>query len=237
MSDRLAVLGDREAQVGLLARAGAAGVEAHVVAAVAHRGRRRGGQRREVGGAVDAQVGGQRLRLAVVREVGEQPVGAGVVEAHRRRPGAVGRLLGVQVLEAGQVAAGDDQVHALRVLDVEVAHRLAALVDDPEGEPLGRPRRSSGSSTTTRRPSSATASPRTGSRGGVLGLAGGHLGVLLGFGRVAGSGPIAAPASAPPPNSTASTPANAASLAAALMPSPWRTKCHARSSIRGGGIA
>ena len=43
----------------------------------------------------------------------------------------------MQVLEARQVAAGDDQVHALLVLDVEVAHAGAGLVDDPEREPLG----------------------------------------------------------------------------------------------------
>ena len=40
-------------------------------------------------------------------------------------------LLGrVQVLEAGHVAAHDDEVHALGVLDVEVAHGPAAAVDD-----------------------------------------------------------------------------------------------------------
>ena len=42
----------------------------------------------------------------------------------------------MQVLEAGQVAAGDDQVHALLVRDVEVAHGLAVVVDDPERERL-----------------------------------------------------------------------------------------------------
>ena len=40
----------------------------------------------------------------------------------------------MEVLEARQVAAGDDQVHALGVLDVEVAHRLAAVVDDAEAQ-------------------------------------------------------------------------------------------------------
>ncbi len=43
-------------------------------------------------------------------------------------------LLGVQVLKAGQVAAGDDEVHPLLVLDVEVAHRPATVVDDPEAD-------------------------------------------------------------------------------------------------------
>ena len=57
--------------------------------------------------------------------------------AHRGRPGAVGALLGVQMLEAGEVAAGEDQVHALLVLDVEVADRAAAVVGDAEAERLG----------------------------------------------------------------------------------------------------
>ena len=43
----------------------------------------------------------------------------------------------MQVLEAGEVAAGEDQVHALLVLDVEVADGLAALVDDAEAQLLG----------------------------------------------------------------------------------------------------
>ena len=43
----------------------------------------------------------------------------------------------MQVLEAAEVAAGDDQVHALGVLDVEVAHRAARAVDDPEADLLG----------------------------------------------------------------------------------------------------
>ena len=38
----------------------------------------------------------------------------------------------MQVLEAGHVAAHDDEVHALGVLDVEVAHGLPAAVGDPE---------------------------------------------------------------------------------------------------------
>ena len=43
----------------------------------------------------------------------------------------------MQVLEAGEVAAGEDQVHALLVRDVEVADRAAVLVDDPEAQGLG----------------------------------------------------------------------------------------------------
>jgi hypothetical protein len=38
----------------------------------------------------------------------------------------------VQVLEAGEIAAGEDQVHPLGVEDVEAAHRVAIGVDDPE---------------------------------------------------------------------------------------------------------
>ena len=42
----------------------------------------------------------------------------------------------MEVLEAGEVTADDDQVHAALVLDVVVAHGLAALVEDAEGEAL-----------------------------------------------------------------------------------------------------
>ena len=65
-------LRDREAQLGLVARAGVGGVEAHVVAAVGDRGRARARAAAQVGGAVDAQVARERVRLAVAREVGEQ---------------------------------------------------------------------------------------------------------------------------------------------------------------------
>ena len=106
--DRLAVARDGEVQL----RSGL--VEPDVVAAVAHRGGLRGGERLEVGAAVDPQVAGEGLRRVLVGEVGEQPVRAGLVEADRGRPGAVGALGRVQVLEAGEVAAGEDQVHALR---------------------------------------------------------------------------------------------------------------------------
>ncbi len=128
----LSALGDREAQVGLLAGAGVARIEAHVVAAVGDGGRRRGRQRHEVGAAVDTKLRSQRVGLLGDREVGEQSVGAGLVEFHVDRPTAIGCLLGVKVLEARQVAPGDDEVHALVVLDVEVAHGVAGVVDDAE---------------------------------------------------------------------------------------------------------
>ena len=113
------------------------GVEPHVVAAVADGGGGRGGEGAQVGGAVDAQVGGERARRPVVGEVGEQAVGAGVGELHAGGPDAVGTLGGVEVLEAGEVAAGEDQVHALLVLDVEVADGVPVLPDDVEAQRLG----------------------------------------------------------------------------------------------------
>ena len=44
------------------------------------------------------------------------------------------------MLEAGQVAADDDQVHPLGVLDVEVVHGAAVLAEDAEREPERRAR-------------------------------------------------------------------------------------------------
>ena len=98
-------------------------------------GRRRG-ERTQGSGAVDAQVAGKRRGRSVADEVGEDPVGARVVEPERRRPGSVVVHRGMQVLEAGEVAARDDQVHALLVLDVEVADGLAASVDDAKAQLL-----------------------------------------------------------------------------------------------------
>ena len=63
------------------------------------------------------------------------------MQRERGRPAAVGDLGRVQVLEVDQVAAHDDQVQPLGVLDVEVAHGAAALVEDPKSElesPAGR---------------------------------------------------------------------------------------------------
>jgi hypothetical protein len=78
------------------------------------------------------------VRLAVAREVGEEPVRAGVVQLHAGEPGAVALLTRMKVLEAREVAAGEDQVHALLVRDVEVAHRPAAGVHDAEREAFAR---------------------------------------------------------------------------------------------------
>jgi hypothetical protein len=126
-----------EAQLGLPARPDGRGVEAHVVAAVAAGGGRGRGQRAQIRGAVHPQVAGQRGRLAAMGEVGEEAVRARVGQPHRRGPHAVVVLARVQVLEAGQVAPGDDQVHALRVLHVEVADGPATAVDDAEAQRLG----------------------------------------------------------------------------------------------------
>jgi hypothetical protein len=94
------------------------------------------GQLAQVGLAVHAQLGGERVGLAVAGEVGEQAVRARLADAHRRGPAAVALLARVQVLEAGRVAPHQDQVHALLVLDLEVAHGVALLVDDPVAQAL-----------------------------------------------------------------------------------------------------
>jgi hypothetical protein len=50
-----------------------------------------------------------------------------------------GRLARVEVLEVAQVAPGDDEVHPAVVLDVEVAHGGAAVVDDAKAQGGRRP--------------------------------------------------------------------------------------------------
>jgi hypothetical protein len=114
-------------------------LELDVVAAVALRRRGRGRKRPEVGVTVDAQVRGQREGLAAALEVGEQPVGPGLVELHVDRPAAVGRLRRVEVLEGVEVAPGDDEVHPLLVLDLEVLDGAAAAVDDAVRQALRAP--------------------------------------------------------------------------------------------------
>ena len=99
------------------------------VDALGGRGQRLGAHR-----PVDGEVVGERVGLLAHAEVGEHAVGARVGKRDGERPCAVGVLGRVQVLEAGHVAAHDDEVHALGVLDVEVAHGLSAAVDDPEGQ-------------------------------------------------------------------------------------------------------
>ena len=95
------------------------------------RGHGRQRVRREVAG--DGEVGAQRRALPAAREVREDPVRPGLVEPQRDAPAAVGGLRRVQVLEAGEVAPHHDQVHALVVGDVEVAHGLVAG-DDAEAQ-------------------------------------------------------------------------------------------------------
>ena len=101
--------------------------------------------------------------LAADGEVGEHAVGArrrGASTGTDQVPsGACGR---VQVLEAGHVAPHDDEVHALGVLDVEVAHGPAAAVDDPEGERERLALRRGAARELERQAVSLTARPRTG---------------------------------------------------------------------------
>jgi hypothetical protein len=78
----------------------------------------------------------ERALGAVAREVGEHAIGPAVTEVDAAAPRAVGVHRRVQVLEARGVAAHDDEVHLLLVLDLEVAHGLAVAVDDAEGERL-----------------------------------------------------------------------------------------------------
>ena len=84
------------------------------------------------------------MRLATALEVREHAVLAGAVERDRHAPGALRVHLRMQVTEAGQVAAYDDQVHAPVVGDVEVRDGLAARLLHTEGERLARPRRAGG---------------------------------------------------------------------------------------------
>ena len=67
------------------------------------------------------------------------------VEVERRRPGAVGAERRVDVLEAGEVAADDDQVQPLLVLDVVAVTGCAVRAGDRERERdrAGRRRRGS----------------------------------------------------------------------------------------------
>jgi hypothetical protein len=68
----------------------------------------------------------------------------------------------VQVLKAGQVSPDDDQVHALGVLDLEVAHGVAGLADDAEAQVLGYAACQLGVVDDKAQAASAAASPRTG---------------------------------------------------------------------------
>ena len=128
-----------------------------------------------------------------------------------RAPGPVGGHHRVQVLEAGQVAAGEDQVHALLVRDVEVAHGRAVVLDDPERERLLAAAAQLGLL-------DRDAQAAVGDREAVhLGLgarmlaARGVRGPSIEASPPRASGSITWPASAPPANKTASTPKNVAS--------------------------
>ncbi len=124
---------DGRAVAGDLERELLTGRETHVEPVRLGRGGRRG-ERLRASGAVDGQVRREGARLAGGREVGVHAVGAGVGEGDGHGPAAVGALDRVDVLEAGQVAAHDDHVHALGVLDVEVLDGVPVAVGDAEGE-------------------------------------------------------------------------------------------------------
>jgi hypothetical protein len=88
--------------------------------------------------ARDEEIRSQRERLARGREVGEGAVDATLPQLWLRHPASVLELLGVQMLEALEVAADDDQVHPALVLEIEVAHGGAGAIDDPKA--VGRAR-------------------------------------------------------------------------------------------------
>ena len=79
--------------------------------------------------ARDEQVGSDGVLVAVDDEVGEDAVDARVVECEARRPGAVCSHGGMGVDEADEVAPDDDEVHRLRVLEVELGHRAVVAAD------------------------------------------------------------------------------------------------------------
>ena len=239
--DRPALAGDGEAELGLRAGLGRALGQAHAqavdVEALGGRGQRLGAHR-----PVDGEVVGERVGLLAHGEVGEHAVGARLGEGDGERPGAV-RVLGrVQVLEAGHVAAHDDEVHALGVLDVEVAHGLAVAVDDPEGQ-LERLALRRGIASEFER--EALLADRQAAhrlrRHLLLAVAGGAHRAHAGLGGLGlpGCTSIRLPANAAPANTSARTTANPASLVATFMPSPalerarwwWWMYSSGRSSI------
>ena len=111
-----------------------AAAELDLVAARDAVGRGGGGQRLPVDRAVDGEVGAERGLLAVALEVGEGAVAAGLGQGDRGAPATAAIHARVQVLEALGVAADDDQVHALVLLHLEVAHGAALAVEDPEAQ-------------------------------------------------------------------------------------------------------
>src|SRR5690606_13273032 len=90
-------------------------------------------QRLRIGGAGHQQVGAEGQVLpALGDEVGEDPVGAGAGQIDRDRPGAVPPERRVYVLEAGQVAADQDQVQVFVVAGGVAGEGFAPLVEDAQ---------------------------------------------------------------------------------------------------------
>ena len=138
----------------------------------------------------------------------------------------------MQVLEAGEVAAGEDQVHALLVRDVEVADGGAVLVDDPEAQGLGA--RRGAARAARRRPAGRPRRRRGRGRGRARWRCASDMWSSGSAVRAVGSSPcgsIAAPASAAPPNSSGSAATKAARRRRAV-----RGHVCEGSTIRGRGM-
>src|SRR3712207_3725759 len=92
-----AIAGDGEAELGLLAGAHGPGAQADVMPRGGPGGALGGGKRLPVDGAVDPEVGGERVIRALALEVGVRAVAAGLLDGERRGPRAVGVHGRVQV--------------------------------------------------------------------------------------------------------------------------------------------
>ena len=129
-----AVPADDEAGEGALARVRRLATDLDLVSVArisALRGLRQGEGLEAAGGE---QVGCQGERLAAGREVGKRPVDAAVGQISLGLPGAVGAQYRVEVLEVGEVAADDDQMHRPFVLDVVVVHGRPGGIHDAEAQ-------------------------------------------------------------------------------------------------------
>ena len=109
------------------------------VVAVGRRRRALGGQRKRLKAPGREEVDPERVALAADLEVREGVVDARVGHGQAGRPSAGGVLGGMQVLEAAQVAAHDDEVQPAALLDLEVAHARSRAVLDLEHQPLRPP--------------------------------------------------------------------------------------------------
>ena len=220
-------------------------VEPDLVAVDLRHARRREGEGGEV--ARREQVGAQhQLRAAGREEVGEDPVDAARRQGEDGAPRAVRGHLGVQVLEARDVAADDDQVHPLVVLDVERGDRPAVRAGDGErvlGGAAGLERASRrgracsrtgwrpGRRRSRRRRSRARGRRRRGRRSRAPSCRWRRGPVADGGTRGAGA-PTADPTPQAAPNATASTAAYPVSLTAVRIPSSSVTDPSSRPTTR-----